>query len=79
MLGTLRRTGMKPVMITMGLMLFVAACGGSDSDAPDSREAETPGGAIGAGYVEALEDAEALEALGRERKERLDEALEPPE
>ena len=70
---------MTVVMITMGLLLFVAGCGGPDSDAPDSREAEKPGGAIGAGYVEALEDAEALEELGRERKDRLDEALEPPE
>lgn len=70
---------MKAVMITTGLMLFVAGCGGTDSDVPDSREAETPGGAIGAGYVEALDDAEALEELGRARKDRLDEALEPPE
>jgi hypothetical protein len=70
---------MKLVMSTMCLILLVAGCGGPDSDATDTGEAETPGGAIGAGYVEALEDAEALDELGRERKDRLDEALEPPE
>ena len=55
---------MKLVMSTMCLILLVAGCGGPDSDAPDSREAETPGGAIGAGYVEALEDACEREAGG---------------
>jgi hypothetical protein len=70
---------MKAVIMTTGLMLFVAGCGGPDSDAPDSGEAETPGGVMGAGYVDALEDAEALEELGRDRKDRLDDAIEPPE
>ena len=40
---------MNAVIITTGLMLFVAGCGGPDSDAPDSGEAETPGGVMGAG------------------------------
>ena len=70
---------MKYLMSAMCLMLFVAGCGGPDTDAADTGEVETPGGAIGAGYVEAVEDAAALDDLGRERTDRLDEALEPTE
>lgn len=52
--------------------LFLAACGAEKDD--DAEEAR--GGVIGEAYVEALEDAEAVEDLALEQKDRVDAALE---
>ena len=61
--------------------LLLAACGGATDDAPaDAKETEDArGGVIGETYVDALEKAEAVEDLARERKEALDEAVDSPE
>lgn len=61
------------------LLLVVAACGGAGRDASEGHDAEARGGEIGGAYVDALEDAEAVEDLARERKERLDAATESPD
>lgn len=54
---------------TLVLGSLLAACGG-ESDGP------APGGLIGETYVESLAEAEAVEDLLLEHKDRLDAALE---
>jgi hypothetical protein len=55
--------------------LGLVACGGPPTEAEDSGAAEASGGVIGAGYVEALDRAETVDELARERKDRLDDAV----
>ena len=61
--------------------LLLAACGGAADDAPaDAEETDASrGGVIGETYVDALEKAEAVEDLAKDRKEALDEAADSPE
>ncbi len=61
--------------------LLLAACGDRADDAPaDATETDDArGGVIGETYVDALEKAEAVDDLARERKEALDEAADPAE
>ena len=56
-------------LLAIGLLL--AACGGEKNDAEEAR-----GGVIGEAYVESLEEAEAVEDLALEQKDRVDAALE---
>ena len=61
-------------MKTIQLLAFgvlLAACGSESDDAEEAR-----GGVIGEAYVESLEEAEAVEDLVLEQKERVDAALE---
>ncbi len=63
---------MKTIQL-LALGLLLAACGGSG----DEEDAEEPrGGVIGEAYVESLEEAEAVEDLALEQKDRVDAALE---
>ena len=54
---------------TLVLGSLLAACGGES-------DGQAPGGLIGETYVESLAEAEAVEDLLLERKDRLDAALE---
>ena len=56
-------------MYTLVPGLLLAACGGES-------DGQAPGGLIGETYVESLAEAEAVEDLVLERKDRLDAALE---
>ncbi len=71
---------MKTLVIAM-LGLPLAACGGgADDTRDDAADTDDPrGGVIGEGYVDALDKAEAVDDLAKERKEALDEAVDPPE
>ncbi|MEM8816682.1 MAG: hypothetical protein AAFX56_13170 [Pseudomonadota bacterium] len=63
--------------IWMGLIavLLASACGSAE----DTAEEAGKGGVIGESYVESLEEAEAVEDLVLEQKQRVDEALEEAE
>ena len=61
---------MKTIQL-LALGLLLAACGGDEDDAEEAR-----GGVIGEAYVESLEEAEAVEDLVLEQKDRVDAALE---
>ena len=54
---------------TLVLGSLLAACGGES-------DGQAPGGLIGETYVESLAEAEAVEDLLLEHKDRLDAALE---
>lgn len=71
---------MKTLLIAMtGLVL--AACGSASDDGPaDAAEAdEARGGVIGEAYVDALDEAEAVDDLANERKKAIDEAVDSPD
>lgn len=63
-------------MAVSWLLLVLTACGGAERDATEGRDPKPRGGDIGSEYVDALDDAEAVEDLARERRERLDAAAE---
>lgn len=56
-------------LLALGLLL--AACSSGEDDGDEAR-----GGVIGEAYVESLEEAEAVEDLALEQKDRVDAALE---
>ncbi len=56
--------------------LAVAACGGPQAESGEARDAEAHGGVIGEDYVDALDRAGSVDELARERKDRLDEAVD---
>ena len=57
--------------------LVIAACGGPQAD-PGEPPGDNQGdsGVSGDGYVDALDRAEAVDDLARERQDRLEEALD---
>ena len=59
--------------------LVLAGCGGSADNREDAAGEDAGGGPIGEAYVDALDKAEAVDALARERKDQLDEAAEADE
>ncbi len=62
------------VIVLLGLVL--AACGSPEAGSEQADDTEPGGGTIGEGYVDALDRAEAVDALAGERKDRLDEAVD---
>jgi len=70
-------------IMTLVAAALLAACGGDAGKATDgdaeSQETDARGGVIGEAYIESLEEAEAVEDLALEQKERIDEALEEAE
>ena len=64
-----RGQGMAGPLCTLLLGSLLAACGGES-------DGQAPGGLIGETYVESLAEAEAVEDLLLEHKDRLDAALE---
>ena len=61
---------MKAIQL-FALGVLLAACSSEKDDRDDAR-----GGVIGEAYVESLEEAEAVEDLVLEQKDRVDAALE---
>ena len=64
---------MKAIQL-LALGVLLAACGSGEDDEEKKR-----GGVIGEAYVESLEEAEAVEDLVLEQKDRVDAALEEAE
>jgi hypothetical protein len=61
---------------SLAVPAVLAACGSPPADSGGQSEAEASGGVIGEDYVDALDKAETVDDVARERKDRLGEAVD---